>query len=125
MAVSLMLWQPCMEELLFRGVLQGLFRETAWGRTSWRGFSSANVVCACLFAMAHLVYQPVLWALATFAPGLIFGYFRDQANSLWPALLLHCVFNAAFAHLLYESKILTADDLFPIGASRWAVNVIH
>lgn len=95
-AASLLLWQPCLEELLFRGVLQGLLRETAWGKKCWRGISWANVACASMFALAHLVYQPTLWAMATFVPGLIFGYFRDQTGSLWPSLLLHCVFNAAF-----------------------------
>jgi membrane protease YdiL (CAAX protease family) len=51
--VSLALWQPCWEELLFRGVLQGSARRYAWGRRSWWGISGANVATALLFALAH------------------------------------------------------------------------
>ncbi|MEZ5559381.1 MAG: JDVT-CTERM system glutamic-type intramembrane protease [Pseudomonadales bacterium] len=96
MVASLLLWQPLVEEALFRGVLQGLLLQTRWGVSTRLGLSAANGVAALAFALAHLVHQPPLWALSTLIPGLCFGWFRDRSGSLWPPLLLHAAFNAAF-----------------------------
>ena len=29
-------------------------------------------------------------------PGLVFGYFRERYNALWPAIVLHVWYNAGF-----------------------------
>jgi membrane protease YdiL (CAAX protease family) len=93
---SLLLWQPFVEELLFRGLIQGYLARTESGARTKAGISLANIATSCVFALVHLVHQPPAWALAVFFPSLLFGYFRDRTGSIWPSLLLHVIFNAAF-----------------------------
>jgi membrane protease YdiL (CAAX protease family) len=95
-AASLLLWQPLVEEALFRGVIQGTLQQTRWGLRARLGITASNFLSALAFAAMHLVHQPPLWALATLAPGLCFGWFRGRSGSLWPPALLHVCFNTAF-----------------------------
>ena len=94
--LSLVLWQPLVEELLFRGVVQGLLLRTRAGAASRWGLSVANLVTSLVFVLFHLVNQPAIWALGVFLPSLLFGLFRDRSGSVWPSLALHVVFNGAF-----------------------------
>jgi membrane protease YdiL (CAAX protease family) len=95
-AVALLFVQPAIEELLFRGLLQGALLRTRWGRTTLRGLSAANVVTSALFCVAHLYGQPPAWAAAVFVPSLIFGHLRERTGSVWPALVVHALYNAGF-----------------------------
>ncbi len=96
MLASFLLWQPAIEELLFRGVLQGWLLGLTTGCRTFAGFSVANIITSMIFTAGHFINQPLLWALGAFFPSLIFGWFRDRSGSLWPPVLLHGVFNAAF-----------------------------
>ncbi len=93
---SLVLWQPAIEELLFRGVVQGMLLRTALGSRSHRGLSVANVITSLAFVSIHFIRQPPFWALGVIVPSLVFGYFRDRSDSVWPPLVLHIVYNGAF-----------------------------
>jgi membrane protease YdiL (CAAX protease family) len=93
---SLALWQPCWEELLFRGVLQGGARQYAWGQWCWRGLTGANVVVSVLFMAGHWFYHPPLWACAVLLPSLLFGWMRDRYGSVYPAMVLHAFYNAGY-----------------------------
>jgi membrane protease YdiL (CAAX protease family) len=94
--ISLVLWQPLIEESLFRGVLQGELLRLPRLRQARLGLTGANVLSSLAFAAVHLVHQPLPWALATFAPSLVFGYFRDRCRSALPGLALHVAYNAGF-----------------------------
>ena len=94
--LSLVLWQPAIEELLFRGVLQGLLLRTTAGAASRWGLSVANLATSVVFVLVHFVNQPAIWAIGVFVPSLLFGLFRDRSGSVWPSLALHIVFNGAF-----------------------------
>lgn len=93
LVLSLVIWQPVMEELLFRGVLQGQLDRKRWGRRQFGGFSGANYATTLLFMLAHLVHHSPLWAAATLAPSLLFGYFRDRHRQVYPSVLLHGFYN--------------------------------
>ena len=101
--LSLVVWQPLVEELLFRGVLQGLLLRTTAGATKRWGLSVANLVTSLVFVLVHLVNQPATWAIGVFVPSLVFGLFRDRSGSVWPPLVLHIVFNGAFFSPLIAS----------------------
>lgn len=101
---SLVLWQPAVEELLFRGVLQGTLRRTMFGRRSRWGLSVANAVTSLAFVSIHFIRQPPLWAAAVVVPSLVFGYFRDRSDSVWPPLVLHIVYNGAFFAMLLAAQ---------------------
>lgn len=93
--LSLVLVQPIVEELVFRGVLQGQLLRLSAGRrlgpVTW-----ANLVVTAGFVALHLPAQPPGWALAVVVPSLVFGHLRDRLGSVWPAVLVHAVYNAGF-----------------------------
>ena len=93
---SLVLWQPAIEELLFRGVLQGVLLNSDFGTRRFAGVSFANLLTSIAFVLTHLVNHSTFWAIGVLFPSLLFGVFRDRSGSVWPPLLLHTVFNFAF-----------------------------
>jgi len=93
---SLILWQPFGEELLFRGIIQGQLAQTSWGQRNWFKISTANLLTSLAFIALHFVYHPSLWALAIFFPSLVFGYFRERHQSLYPAFALHSLYNLGY-----------------------------
>lgn len=94
--LSLVLLQPVLEELLFRGVVQGQFRLRTWGGEKRWGMTQANLLTSVLFVLAHAFYHPPLWAIAVFVPSLVFGYFRDRYGNITPSLVLHVYYNMGF-----------------------------
>ncbi|SNC62044.1 hypothetical protein SAMN04487881_0581 [Marinobacter sp. es.048] len=93
--LSLVLWAPIIEELAFRGVVQGWLSGTSIGKRGFAGLSWANFIAAFLFTGWHLVYRTDLIAWLVFLPALVFGYFRDRHDSLLPCVILHAAYNAA------------------------------
>ncbi|WP_372994298.1 JDVT-CTERM system glutamic-type intramembrane protease MrtJ [Marinobacter sp.] len=93
--LSLILWAPVIEELAFRGVVQGWLSGNSWGKRGFAGLSCANLIAALLFSAWHLVYRADLIAWLVFIPALVFGYFRDRHGSLVPCVILHAAYNAA------------------------------
>jgi membrane protease YdiL (CAAX protease family) len=97
--VSFVLVYPAVEELLFRGILQGevLRLTTREARTLRVGpVTWANVLVTLVFVAMHLLAQPLIWALAVIVPSLVFGHLRERFASVWPAVLVHAVYNAGF-----------------------------
>jgi membrane protease YdiL (CAAX protease family) len=104
--LALIIWQPVFEEILFRGLIQGQLAKRTWGQRSWLQISSANAVTSLLFAGIHVIYSSALFSLTVFIPSLVFGYFRDRCNSVYPSILLHCAYNAfVFAGLIIAGNM--------------------
>ncbi|CAC9434252.1 hypothetical protein [uncultured Gammaproteobacteria bacterium] len=78
---------PIIEELVFRGLIQD-YLHTKFTNTVAQ-LSLANILTTILFVLLHLIYHPILWALAVFVPSLIFGYFKDRFGCVLPAIILH------------------------------------
>lgn len=96
---SFVLIQPAMEELVFRGILQGqaLRLTSAGGKPRRVGpVTLANILVTAGFSALHLVSQPPIWALAVVAPSLALGHLRERFASVWPPMLVHAVYNAGF-----------------------------
>lgn len=98
--LSVALWQPLFEELLFRGVIQGQVLQTRWGRKTWIGLSMANLVVSLLFVLAHLACHSIPWSLLVFAPSLCFGFIRERFGSLYPSVALHVFYNTGYVLLV-------------------------
>ncbi len=94
--LSLAIWHPLAEELIFRGFLQGQLLDRPWGRRTAAGLTVANGLTTTIFVLGHLWQHPPLWALAVAAPSLVFGYVRDRYGSVYPAIILHMVYNAGY-----------------------------
>ncbi|VAW92447.1 hypothetical protein MNBD_GAMMA23-418 [hydrothermal vent metagenome] len=91
---------PVLEEIVFRGLIQeSIHQLLSHNRLPtillWR-ISSANLLTSLLFSASHLWTHSVLWALATLLPSLIFGYFKDQYQSLQASIMLHIFYNLGF-----------------------------
>lgn len=93
---SLVLLQPLLEELLFRGLLQGWLLARPWGRRQFGGFTLANLLATLLFTALHFISHPPLWAAGVLLPSLLYGYFRDRHDSVLPAIALHVFYNAGY-----------------------------
>jgi membrane protease YdiL (CAAX protease family) len=94
--LSFVVWQPLIEELLFRGVIQGQLRTTRPGRWRKSGITGANLIASLLFVLVHTVNHAPLWAMAVFVPSLVFGFMRDRHDSVYPAFALHCAYNGLY-----------------------------
>ena len=92
--VAVVFAMPVCEELIFRGLMQGLLRQAL---PSKHGVWVSIGFSAILFALVHLQYD---WfgVMAVFAMGLVFGWART--HSLWLAMVLH-VLNNALAMVVY------------------------
>ncbi len=107
--LSLVIWQPLIEEVLFRGIIQGQFAKREWGKHAWLNISSANVTTSVLFVVMHMINSSPLFALTVFIPSLVFGYFRDYCNSVYPCIILHSAYNA----MVFAGLILHGNMNFP------------
>ena len=92
--LSIAIFVPVMEELMFRGFVLDLASE-AYGR--W----AAIFISAILFALIHPLY--ILTVLNAFWAGLVYGYLRICTNSLWPSILLHSLWNSHIILLAFYS----------------------
>lgn len=87
---------PLVEEVLFRGVIQGELLRWPFFVRSFGGISAANVVTSALFVLLHLIHQPLGWAVAVALPSLALGYFRERYQGVGMPILLHVLFNGTF-----------------------------
>lgn len=83
------------EELFFRGLLLGLLERRfppklrLWGG----GIGLALVLSSLAFALIHLPKDGDPRALATFVPGLLFGWMRSATGSIYASTLTHAASN--------------------------------
>jgi len=93
---SFVLVQPVLEELVFRGVVQGELLQWTGGRKAGP-VTQANLWTSLAFTAVHFLVQPAAWALSVAGPSLVFGHLRDRLRSAWPAVVLHVLYNLGFA----------------------------
>lgn len=91
---------PMLEEIVFRGAIQGWMRKRRWGSQGIRGVTVANVATSAIFALSHIARRPDWWSAGVFVPGLIFGYFRDRYGNVHASIALHVFYNLGLV-LLY------------------------
>jgi membrane protease YdiL (CAAX protease family) len=85
------------EELFFRGFLLSLL-ESKWPpkrRVLGGGIGLALVVSSLLFALSHVVVTFAPHRLATFFPGLLFGWMFSATRSILAGTLAHALSNIA------------------------------
>jgi membrane protease YdiL (CAAX protease family) len=83
------------EELFFRGVLLGLLEQRfpPARRVLGGGIGLALVLSSLAFAMIHLPKDGDPRALATFFPGLLFGWMRSATGSILAPTITHAASN--------------------------------
>jgi membrane protease YdiL (CAAX protease family) len=86
------LFTPFGEEVVFRGVIANALNRYGM----WAGV----VGSAAIFAVVH---GPSVILLDAFMVGILAGMVFRKTNSLWPAMVIHVVYNAL--HLLYYATL--------------------
>jgi membrane protease YdiL (CAAX protease family) len=95
--VNLLLLAPVLEELVFRGGVQGALDRTPFGRRYLAGgVSVGNALASALFSAAHLLVDSPWLAASIFFPSLVFGRLKQLYPSLLPAMLVHAWYNACY-----------------------------
>jgi membrane protease YdiL (CAAX protease family) len=97
LAFNLLLVGPC-EEILFRGLLLGVLQglSPSLVRVGTRSISTAGIVIALLFALAHArSFAIEAWPIAlgqqvyAFAFGLLYVWWRERSGSLLMPVVVH------------------------------------
>lgn len=91
--LSTVIVYPVVEELVFRGALQGWLLSLSWGGYSRAGVTAANLATTVAFTGLHFWHHSPLWAASVAAPSLVFGFFRDRDNNVHPSVALHMLYN--------------------------------
>jgi membrane protease YdiL (CAAX protease family) len=92
------LFIPFAEELLFRGLLYGWLRRRL-------GVPAAALLSALLFSGLHRI----VWLIPALAViGVILALVYEKSGSLWPAVIVHALFNSVGVVLVY---LALAQDL--------------
>lgn len=94
--LSLIVIYPVLEEIVFRGALQGWLLGLQPFKQRLTGISLANLLTSVLFTGLHFFNHSPLWAALVFVPSLVFGWARDRFDSIAPAIALHVFYNAGF-----------------------------
>ncbi|MDA3921094.1 MAG: JDVT-CTERM system glutamic-type intramembrane protease [Salinisphaera sp.] len=95
---------PALEELVFRGGLQEWLLRCRHHRPGTRSIISLpNLATSLVFALAHLLHHPPLWAAGIFLPSLVFGALYERRRQLRTPMLVHAAYNAAYLCLLGAS----------------------
>ena len=94
---------PILEELLFRGLLQGVVLEK-WSR------NRRILFVALVFALAHAgMYQNIFYFIPYFLGGLALSVIYEKRRSLFDCILLHSLANGLLFIVIFD---------FPI---RWSI----
>ncbi len=99
----LILVYPVLEEIVFRGALQGWLRSKSWGLRQRSGVTVANILTSIVFTAAHIVRGSILWSAGVVFPSLIFGFFRDRYGNLYAPIALHIFYNSGLIWLFHVS----------------------
>jgi hypothetical protein len=84
---------PLVEELFFRGLLQGAFTRRV-------GAVPALFITAIIFSFAHVLNEGPLAPVALFPMALVLGYLRYRTGRLAAGMVAHALFNASLFLLL-------------------------
>lgn len=106
--LSVALWQPLFEELLFRGIVQGHLLQSRSRQRTWFGLSISNLLTSFLFSLAHLASHSILWSLLVLVPSLCFGFVRDRFGSVYPSIALHVFYNTGYFLLTGGATLLNS-----------------
>lgn len=81
------------EELFFRGYIQTEIKKRLKDR--WKSI----ILTSVLFTLAHLFKGINPLTIGVFLPSLVFGYLRDETNSIISSVIFHALSNIVFFSL--------------------------
>jgi membrane protease YdiL (CAAX protease family) len=87
---------PVLEEIVFRGAVQGALWKTRLAAVTLGPFSGPNLMTSAVFFGLHIFLRPTWLSIGIIVPSLVFGYFRDRYQGLTPPIILHIFYNTGF-----------------------------
>ena len=94
---------PVLEELVFRGLIQGYLRQFDQGQKAILGISAANFLTSLLFVSLHGLTRDGYSALLVFLPSLYLGLVRDRTRSIAMCILIHVLWNLGWYVFVFMS----------------------
>ena len=92
---------PVLEEFVFRGWLQETFSRITKGAMFVYALSVSNILTSVIFGFSHMFFHSAFWSCFVAVPSLIFGYFKERHNNLFPCIILHIFYNSGY-YLLFN-----------------------
>ncbi|HUR41165.1 MAG TPA: JDVT-CTERM system glutamic-type intramembrane protease [Verrucomicrobiae bacterium] len=93
---------PILEEIVFRGLIQGELLKRL--RAKAGPLSAANAITSAVFTALHLALRPSWLALGTLPVSLVLGHFRERHGGLAAPIALHVFYNTGFLLLVYRAS---------------------
>lgn len=92
-AIALFILTPILEEIVFRGFLQGWLLHKDWFKKRTAGASRANWGTGLAFACAHAWQHALILVPGYLAVSLVLGHFRERYRGILVPVLLHGYYN--------------------------------
>jgi membrane protease YdiL (CAAX protease family) len=92
-AVAFVVSFAALEEVLFRGFLQGWLLGKSQFNIKIFVFSRANLITSIAFAVAHIWTHSLELLPGYFLVGMVLGYFRERYNGILVPVFLHSYYN--------------------------------
>jgi membrane protease YdiL (CAAX protease family) len=106
------------EELMFRGVLQGLFRELTGN------IHAAVILAAVLFSAFHMQFYGFIPRMML---GMVFGYLLIWTGNMWLPILAHFINNGAAVVLMWfasQQQLPFDQDHIGTGDGEWKLALV-
>jgi membrane protease YdiL (CAAX protease family) len=89
------------EELFYRGYLQATLEDAFPGKRRVLGadVGAGLLLSSVIFALGHLLTEPIAGRLAVFFPSLVFGWLCARTRGVGAAILFHATCNVFSAYL--------------------------
>ena len=115
--LSIALLAPILEELLFRGAIQGILQDTL--RSPWK----AIVISSLIFGIVHMNPAQIPFA---FLLGMMFGWLYYRTGSLLPGIVGHVLNNsiATINMLLYGNSTIEEEEQMQNPTEMWLWAVV-
>lgn len=88
-----------LEEVIFRGGIQGGLLRREVFKLKLLGLSRANWLTSSLFALLHVWQHAALLVPGYFAVSLVLGYFRERYKGITVPVALHAWYNLVLLFL--------------------------
>ena len=93
-SIALLLLFPVLEEIVFRGLLQGFLAKKWGGSRTFLGMGLPNCGTTFVFCLTHLLTRSPLVSAMVLIPSLALGAMRDRGFSITTLACIHMYWNA-------------------------------
>ena len=95
MIITIVLFAPVVEEVIFRLVLMNLF--------NWKPIYNL-IFSSLIFGLIHVLVGGLIHIIPYFLMGLVFGYFYLKNNNIWHITVLHILHNGLTVVLVFWAQ---------------------